>query len=107
MSDSKIIKPSLLDKLDKIPVGFVTGIIVPVITFIAYYKTLYSSFEFNDFLTHIRTRHTAAAFIKVSVFGNLPLFLIFNMLKRFLVCYGIFIASILYILLIFYLKFLS
>lgn len=107
MSDVNGSKPTLFDKLDKIPVGFVIGIIVPILTFVVYYKTLYSSFEFSDFLAHIRSRHTAAAFIKVSVFGNLPLFLIFNMMKRFLLCYGIFFASILYILAIFYLKFLA
>lgn len=107
MSDMTDIKPTLLDRLDNIPLGFALGIIVPVVTFMVYYKTLYSSFEFSDFLAQVRSRHTAAAFLKVSVFGNLPMFLIFNMLKRFLLCYGIFFATVLYMLVIFYLKFLA
>lgn len=98
---------SFLDKIDVSAIGFMLGIITPVIAFLIYYQTTYSEMPFRLFLSLIKSPNTASTFIKISVFANLPLFLIFNMLQRFMICRGIFFASMIYILLMFYIKFVS
>jgi hypothetical protein len=107
MLEEQYTKRKFLDKIDVSAIGFLLGIVVPVLAFLVYYQTTYSEMPFKLFLSLIKSPNTASTFIKISVFANLPLFLIFNMLQRFMICRGIFFASMIYILLMFYIKFVS
>lgn len=88
---------SFWEKIDIPIVGFLLGLIVPMITYFIIYFIQYNHLEFSYFFETSKMKYTAPVLLRVMVFPNLPLFLIFNIFKKFLICRGIFIASILII----------
>lgn len=99
-------KKTLLDKLDVSAIGFAVGIVVPLLTFAAMYFLKFSHISWSDYLSVFTSSETSQVLLKAGVIANLPIFLVFNIFKRFLFCRGIFYASLIYIMLLFYLKFL-
>ena len=91
-------KPDILDKMDKTWVGILVGLLVPLLSYFVIYLVMYSHLEFSYFFEISRMKNTAPGIIRTMVFANLPIFLLGNIIKRFLFCKGIFISSILYIM---------
>lgn len=90
-------KISFWHRIDLPIVGFLIGIIVPLITYFIIYFTQYSHHNFSYFFEISTMKFTAPSLLRIMVFPNLPIFLIFNIFKKFLICRGLFIASILFI----------
>lgn len=90
--------PSFLEKTDKTLYGFILGMILPMLMFYLYYLVKFSDFTWEQYVVEARDLAVLPSFIKVSVFINLPVFFLFNLLKQFNICKGIFYASLLYIL---------
>jgi hypothetical protein len=78
--------------------GFMLGLIVPWIVFIGLYLMKYEHLPFNEYFHRSMSYSSLPVIIKFCVFGNLPFFLLFNFMKRFEFCMGIFAATILYII---------
>jgi hypothetical protein len=90
-------KIPLLDRMDVPITGFIIGLLVPLVVYFVIYFTKYSHQDFSYFVEISQRKMTAPTLLRVMVFPNLPIFLVFNILKKFLICRGIFIASILII----------
>lgn len=86
--------------------GFMFGLIVPWIVFIGLYLMKYQHITFNQYYHQSFSYSSLPVIIKFCVFGNLPFFLLFNFLKRFEFCMGIFLATLLYILVMFVVRYL-
>lgn len=97
---------SFWDRIDVPIVGFVIGWIVPIITFFVIYVTKYKHLEFGHFLEISTMKNTAPILLRTMVFPNLPVFLVANIFKKFLICRGIFISSMLIILAMLIIKYL-
>ncbi len=97
---------SFRDKIDIPIVGFVIGLLVPLITYFVIYITQYKHLDFGYFIEISTMKNTAPILLRTMVFPNLPLFLIANIFKKFLICRGIFISSMLIILAMLIIKFL-
>ncbi|HRH57026.1 MAG TPA: hypothetical protein PLS10_05190 [Chitinophagales bacterium] len=95
-----------LEKIDQTLIGFIIGLILPMFMFIIYWKIKFSYLPWNEYVSGARDFAVLPSFIKVCVFINLPFFFLFNLMKKFNLCKGIFIASILYILAMFAIKYL-
>jgi len=99
-------KQNLLEKADQTLFGFILGLILPMLMFFAYKEIKFDYLSWNEYIVSARDLAVLPSFIKVCVFINLPIFFLFNLLKKFLLCKGIFIASILYIAAMFIVKYL-
>lgn len=79
--------------------GFMLGLIVPWIVFIGLYLMKYDDvMGFSEYFHRSFSYSSLPSIIKFCVFGNLPFFLLFNFMKRFEFCMGIFAATLLYII---------
>ena len=96
---------SFLDKADQTLFGFILGLILPMLMFFAYREMKFDYLSWDQYIASARDLAVLPSFIKVCVFINLPVFFLFNLLKKFLLCKGIFIASILYIVAMFVVKY--
>jgi hypothetical protein len=105
--DQTLIKPGWLDRLDVSAIGFAVGILVPLLTFLALYFIHFDYIPFGQYVSLSMASETIQIILRAMVVANLPIFLLFNILKRFLFCRGIFYASMIYILVLFYLNFLA
>ncbi len=85
------------DKADIPWVGFLIGIVLPVLTYFILYFVQYSHWEFSDYLHQSTMKNTAPIILRTVVFPNLPVFLAFNFFRKFMICQGIFSASVLFI----------
>ncbi len=96
----------LLDKMDQTIVGFVIGLILPMFMFVLYYLVKFDNYTWDEYVKGARDLAVLPSFIKVSVFINLPFFFLFNLLKKFNLCKGIFFASLIYIAGMLFIKFI-
>ena len=89
-----------MNKLFKSPIfnGFMLGIIIPIIVFLVWHQVKYSAMDLSGFIDMTLTKVHVPATIRMCVFANLPLFLLYNFIQRFEVCIGIFISSMFYII---------
>lgn len=94
-----------LDKIDQTIIGFVIGLILPMIMFAVYYKLKFNYMSWNEYVSSVKQISVLPSIIKVSVFINLPFFFLFNLIQKFNLCKGIFIASMLYIITMFVVKY--
>lgn len=85
------------DKIDQTLIGFILGLILPMLMFFVYREIKFDYLSWNEYVASARDYAVLPSFIKVCVFINLPFFFLFNLIKKFNLCKGIFIASILYI----------
>jgi hypothetical protein len=95
-----------LEKADQTIVGFILGLILPMLMFVLYYKIKFTGYTWDEYIKGARDLAVLPSFIKVSVFINLPFFFLFNLLKKFNLCKGIFFASLLYIAAMLVLKYM-
>ena len=96
---------NFLDKIDQTLIGFILGLILPMLMFFIYKEIKYDYLPWNEYVAGARNMAVLPSFIKVCVFINLPFFFLFNLIKKFNLCKGIFIASILYIAAMLIIKF--
>jgi len=97
---------SLLDKADQTLFGFLLGMVLPMLMFFLYHEIKFSYLSWNQYVASAKDLSVLPSFIRVCVFINLPVFFLFNLLKRFQLCKGLFIASIIYIALMFAVKYI-
>lgn len=92
-------KNSFLDKIDTTLIGFIIGLIVPMFMLILLYLFKFQSmgYSWEKYVANVSQLSTLPSFIRNCVFLNLPVFFLFNLLGRFNLCKGIFIASLIYI----------
>lgn len=92
-------KNSFLNKIDTILIGFIIGLIVPMFMLVLLYFFKFQSmgYSWEKYVDNVSQLSTLPSFIRNCVFLNLPVFFLFNLLERFNLCKGIFIASLLYI----------
>jgi hypothetical protein len=81
--------------------GLMLGLILPITVFLIWHEIKYESMSFEAFIRLSLSKVQLPATIRMCVFVNLPFFLLFNIMKRFEVCMGIFISSMLYIIVMF------
>ncbi|HUH74498.1 MAG TPA: hypothetical protein VLZ75_08820 [Chitinophagales bacterium] len=99
-------KVSWWTKIDNRVVGFVVGMIVPFIAYLFIYFNQYSHLPFDEFYQVSKMENTAPILLRIMVFPNLVFFLIGNIFKKFSFCWGVFYASILFIVPMLLIKFL-
>lgn len=93
-------------RLNQPIVGLVIGLIMPLLGLIAVYFFLGSGMSFEDFLTRSASSGDfAGKVITLSVLANLLPFLYFNRRRLDYTVKGIVIATILYMVLFIYVKF--
>lgn len=82
--------------------GFMLGLILPMLFFLIWYELKFSNdMSLNYFINMSLSKLRIPSTLRMCVFANLPFFLLFNFMKRFEVCMGIFASSMIYIILIF------
>lgn len=101
---------NFLDKIDTTLIGFILGLILPMVMLMLLYhfNHRYGYKDWNDYvfaLTNDKTFSQLPTLIWNCVFLNLPFFMLFNLIKKFNLCIGIFIASTLYIAAMLVIKF--
>jgi hypothetical protein len=96
-----------LRRYDQTLTGFIIGLILPMLMFVIYYEVKFSGhWSWDEYVKGARDLSVLPSFIKVCVFINLPFFFLFNLLKLFNLCKGIFFSSLLYILAMLTIKFI-
>ncbi|MBS1774512.1 MAG: hypothetical protein JST82_16770 [Bacteroidetes bacterium] len=86
--------------------GFFFGMIMPVIGFFLVYLILFHSYTFNDFTKYlIHTHEKAATVISLSILLNVIPFIYFTSKRLDLSARGVFVATMLYAVLIVLLRF--
>jgi amino acid permease len=99
-------KVSFWNKIDNRVIGFIVGMIVPFVTYFVVYFTQYGHLPFSEFYHLSKMENTAPLILRFMVFPNLIFFLIGNITKKFSFCWGVFYASILFIVPMLLIKFL-
>lgn len=97
---------SFLDKADQTLFGFLLGMALPMLMFFFYHEIKFSYLSWDQYVASAKDLSVLPSFIRVCVFINLPVFFLFNLLKKFQLCKGIFIASVIYIALMFGVKYI-
>ena len=89
-----------LDKIDNTLLGFILGLILPMIMLVMLYLFKFKAlnYDWNTYIGSVKQLSTLPAFIRNCVFLNLPFFFLFNLAQKFNLCKGIFFASLLYII---------
>ena len=103
--NNEIPTQNFLNKIDQTLIGFILGLILPMLMFIIYRQLKFDYLSWDAYISSARNMAVLPSFIKVCVFINLPFFFLFNLIKKFNLCKGIFIASILYIAAMLIIKF--
>ena len=93
-------------RLNQPIVGLVIGLIMPLLGLIVVYFVLAGGMSFEEFLTHTsNSGDFAGKVITLSVLANLLPFLYFNRRRLDYTVKGIVIATVLYMVLFIYIKF--
>lgn len=89
-----------LDKIDNTLLGFILGLIIPMIMLVMLYLFKFKALDYSwdTYIGSVKQLSTLPAFIRNCVFLNLPFFFLFNLMQKFNLCKGIFLASLLYII---------
>ncbi|MFN8283496.1 MAG: hypothetical protein U0U67_09800 [Chitinophagales bacterium] len=103
--NNEIPQQKFLDKIDQTIIGFVLGLILPMLMFVIYYKLRFNYMSWNEYVSSVKQFAILPSIIKVCVFINLPFFFLFNLVQKFNLCKGIFISSMLYIIAMFVIKY--
>ncbi len=96
---------SFLNRIDNTLIGFILGLILPMVMFVIYYQVKFNYMDWNEYVNNVKQISVLPSIIKVSVFINLPFFFLFNLIQKFNLCKGIFIASMIYIITMFIVKY--
>lgn len=100
------VNQTMLEKADHTLFGFLLGLVLPMFMFFVYRELKFDYLSWDEYISSAKDLSVLPSFIKVCVFINLPVFFLFNLLKKFMLCKGIFIASIIYIAAMFGIKYL-
>lgn len=92
---------------DKSHIGFITGLLFPILIFLLLYIIKYDMYDFEGYLRLAAQKFNTARILKICVFFNLPLILLGNFLHILLFCRGVIFATMIYVLFMFYLIFLA
>jgi len=87
-------------RIDRLVVGFIIGLLVPVIFFMIVYQVKYGNIEF---MTYIRKTWEMKIFLKilsVCVFSDLGFFLLFYRRKYDMAARGVILATFIYAFLV-------
>jgi hypothetical protein len=88
-------------------IGFLGGIIVPIITFFIYYKVVYGFLSVAEFYTLMTSTKLLSPMLSLCVIPNLLLFFIFFWTHRDYEAKGTISATLIYAFIIMYLKFIA
>ena len=94
-------------KFDSMVLGFLLGVISPIIGFFIYYFAEYSYMTMRGFVNYLVLGQVYTPLISLCVVANLPVFYIFLRMDKYYSARGIILSTFLYAGLVFYLKFLS
>lgn len=86
--------------LDTTVIGILSGIFVPVITFLIVYFVLSGNQTLNDYLQRLFDRNVQGHFISISVIPNLLVFFIFIWLYKIKAARGVLLSTFLWAFLI-------
>lgn len=96
---------NLLSKIDTTLIGFILGMILPMVMYVLYYFVKYNNATWEQYVSVTKNIMMLPSMIKVCVFINLPVFMLFNILKKFNICKGLGVASFFYIIAMLVIKF--
>lgn len=94
-------------KLDSLLLGFLLGMIAPVIVFFGYFFINYPYMSFGGFVNYLILGRTYSALISLCVIANLLVFFLFLQKDKYLSARGVIMATFIYAGLVFYLKFFT
>jgi len=86
--------------LDTTVIGLLSGIIVPIITFLIVYFIMSGSQTLNEYLQRLIDRNIQGHFISISVIPNLLIFFIFIWLYKMKAARGVLLSTFLWAFLI-------
>ena len=91
-------------KQDKFIIGFLCGLLAPLLGFCLYYVGLFNEMSLTAFYNHLIQINRLAAVISLSLLANLALFFIFDKYGRLRCQQGVIAATFLFGFYIVYLK---
>ena len=85
---------------DKLYIGLITGIAVPVIAFYTYYRLKFAGIGFFDFVWSVHQYQLLFKIMSLCVLSNLPVFYLFMYFKKMLNARGVVMACVIFALLV-------
>ena len=97
----------MLDKIDKIWIGIIVGLIIPAFCFLCYWLFCHSQLNFPyGFIRYLRGANTLQEIAMVCVAANLLVFYLLLNKKAYDISKGIMVSTFAYVGLIFYISLL-
>lgn len=94
-----------IKKYDKLLLGLVLGIITPLIVLLVYYQVNFYYIRVDTFLYETFMKRIFLPLLSLCVVGNLAVFFLFIQTDRYLSARGVVLATLIYAILVFILKF--
>lgn len=94
------IQKNIIPNLDTTVTGILSGIFVPIITFMIVYFVMSGNQTLNDYLQRLFDRNLQGHFISISVIPNLLVFFIFIWLYKMKAARGVLLSTFLWAFLI-------
>ena len=94
-----------IKKYDKLLLGLALGIITPVLVLLVYYQVNFYYIRVDTFLYETFMKRIFLPLLSLCVVGNLAVFFLFIQTDRYLSARGVVLATLIYALLVFILKF--
>ncbi|MDD3687709.1 MAG: hypothetical protein PHE56_13205 [Bacteroidales bacterium] len=101
-------KPNMIKKYNKPWVGLVAGMILPIISFFAYYMYNLSSndgLKLKDFVDTLMREEAITAVLSICMLPSLIMFFVFKKLDYWYAIKGVIVSVIIYVLLVVVVKF--
>lgn len=83
-------------RFDRIPNGWLIGIIAPLVIFLIAYEVKYSEMEFTAYLRNVWQMKIFLKILSLCVFPNLGFFFLFYRLKYDMAARGVIMATFMY-----------
>ncbi|MCH7535440.1 MAG: hypothetical protein IH948_06790 [Bacteroidetes bacterium] len=97
----------MIKKWDKVWLGLICGIIMPVIMVLSYYQSSYSAITLSNFVERMVLNNLESKLISVAIVGNLGVFFLFIWLNADRASKGVVGSMFLYGVVILYFKFIK
>ncbi|HRH63467.1 MAG TPA: hypothetical protein PLI68_09085 [Bacteroidia bacterium] len=94
-----------IKKYDKLLLGLALGIITPVLVLLVYYQVNFYYIRVDTFLYETFMKRIFLPLLSLCVVGNLAVFFLFIQTDRYLSARGVVMATLIYAILVFILKF--
>jgi len=98
---------SFSEKFDKFPVGFISGLILPVLVGLVIYLFSPGNLSLNSYIGRIIESNVLTHSISICVFSNIIIFLIFNRFDMLRSSRGVLAMTIIWAIIVFGVKFLG